>query len=168
MPTKGKGIWQTKCTMDANQATKHMLLQKANINLQGCSTLQEINPEQVSREDYFHLYSCISQDLFSQVNTHQQGLKSCARAATYCLAAYGAEAGALPGHAVEDSMSKPCLGAQLDPKRKIPKEAVESTFCKSNETREILLITLSGLKQKELVFPSCLVQKEQNCIKALC
>ena len=99
---QGKGIWQTKRTTDANQAGKHTLLQKANINLQGCSTLQEINPEQVSREDHFHLYSCISQDLFSQVNTHQQRLKSRARAAIYRLAAHGTEAGALPGHAAEE------------------------------------------------------------------
>lgn len=80
---QAKGIWQTKCTMDASQAAKHKLLQKANVNLQGCSTLQEINSQQVSREDHFHLYSCISQDLFSVVNTHQQGLKSHARAAIY-------------------------------------------------------------------------------------
>lgn len=30
-----KGICQSKCTMDANQAAKHTLLQKANVNLQG-------------------------------------------------------------------------------------------------------------------------------------
>lgn len=59
--------------MDANQAAKHELLRKVNVNLQGCSTLWEINPQQVSREDHFHLYSCISQDLFSLVNTHQPG-----------------------------------------------------------------------------------------------
>lgn len=117
---QAKGIWQTKSTTDANQAAKHMLLQKANVNLQGYSTLQEINPEQVSREDHFHLYSYISQDLFSQVNTHQQGLKSHARAATYCLVANAAEAGVLPSHTAEESVPEPCLGAQLDPKRKTP------------------------------------------------
>lgn len=75
--------------MDANQAVKYMLLHKSNVNLQGYSTLQEINPEQVSQEDHFHLYSCISQDLFSQVSTHQKVLKSRARAAIYCPAAHG-------------------------------------------------------------------------------
>lgn len=89
----------------------------------------------MSREDHFHLYSCISQDLFSQVNTHQQGLKPRARAATYRLAVHGTEAEVLPGHTAEECVREHCLGPQPDP----PKKGAEGIFAKAMRLERFLL-----------------------------
>lgn len=147
---QAKGIWHTKCAMNANQAAKHMLLHKANVNLQGCSTLQEINPEQGSREDHFHIYSCISQDLSSEVNTHQHGLKSRACAAIYRLAEHGTEARVLPGHAADRAL--PGQGLNLTPGGKM----LRVLFAKAMRLEGFLSATLSGLKQRGLLLPACL------------
>lgn len=164
-----KGIWQAKSAMDANQATKHMLLQKANVNLQGCSTLQEINLEQVSQEDHFHLYSCISQDLFSQVNTHQQGLKSRARAAICCLTANAAEQERSQVTLLKRACQSPVWVLNLTPRERRQRKLPRALFAKAMRLERFLLTTPSGLKQSELLFPSCLPSTkgtELLCIKS--
>lgn len=102
----------------------------------------------MSREDHFHLYSCISQDLFSLVNTHQLGLTLCARAAIY---------GLRWDTAYSESMPSPRCSRAL--------------VCKRNESRGIfsfcLLVLPYILRLRRKVRFYFLTQKKQNCIQAL-